>query len=425
MADIFVSYYNRDRKRVAPVVGLLEAQGWTVWWDTSLKAGERWDDVIERELAKARCVVVCWSPGAVASHWVRSEAHAGHERGILVPLFLEKVTLPVGFALIQTKDVSKWRGKHDAPEAKAIVEAVSTVLKLPIAAIRKPSPRPSGPPAGLIAIGVLALLGGAYFVIRSPSRPPEKPVVVVPPKPTAADVARVWDHIKDTKTITVFEAFRGDFGKDFPTYDRMAVDRIDGLKRDAAVKTPAPSALVTTAPTTTTTAPSSSVGSKPWTFDTPGLGSLDSCAQASTEAACKLSFGCSWSKPGNFFGSCKTFSFNSPSSPPATTSPPATATSPPFEFNTCFLVSSEKDCEARLDCSWDKTAKNCKKWTFPIGSSTTTAPKAATIPPQSNNLPSGSNCELSSNEKDCNRNTACIWLWNTLTHKHYCGRSYR
>jgi len=83
MADIFLSYKRTDRERVAPVVGLLESHGWSVWWDTRIDAGEKWDEVIERELDAASCA---WSANSVDSRWVRSEASEGLDRGILVPV---------------------------------------------------------------------------------------------------------------------------------------------------------------------------------------------------------------------------------------------------------------------------------------------------------------------------------------------------
>jgi adenylate cyclase len=83
MADIFLSYKRTDRDRVAPIVALLEARGWTVWWDTRIDAGEQWDEVIEREVDAASCVVAIWSVRSVGSRWVRTEAGEGLERGIL------------------------------------------------------------------------------------------------------------------------------------------------------------------------------------------------------------------------------------------------------------------------------------------------------------------------------------------------------
>ncbi len=51
MADVFVSYARVDKARVAPIVAAIEAQGWTVWWDPEIAAGQLFDDQIETQLA--------------------------------------------------------------------------------------------------------------------------------------------------------------------------------------------------------------------------------------------------------------------------------------------------------------------------------------------------------------------------------------
>jgi adenylate cyclase len=84
MADIFLSYRRTDRDRVAPIAALLEARGWSVWSDGRINAGEQWDEVIERQVNAAGCVVAVWSFQSVNSRLVRAEAAEGLERGVLV-----------------------------------------------------------------------------------------------------------------------------------------------------------------------------------------------------------------------------------------------------------------------------------------------------------------------------------------------------
>ncbi len=40
MADIFGSYTRADQEIVRSIVSLLEAQGWSVWWDTRWQGTE-------------------------------------------------------------------------------------------------------------------------------------------------------------------------------------------------------------------------------------------------------------------------------------------------------------------------------------------------------------------------------------------------
>jgi hypothetical protein len=58
MADIFISYAKKDRSRVEPLAKALMEQGWSVFWDRAIPGGKTWDEVIEKELDAAKCVVV-------------------------------------------------------------------------------------------------------------------------------------------------------------------------------------------------------------------------------------------------------------------------------------------------------------------------------------------------------------------------------
>ena len=110
---------------------MLQGEGWTVWWDTYLSAGERWDAVIEREINAAGCVVVIWSRSSVESgnaHWVHTEANRGRERGVLVPVTIEGVAPPFAFGLIQARDLTRWDGVSRGGAAMALIDDVRKML---------------------------------------------------------------------------------------------------------------------------------------------------------------------------------------------------------------------------------------------------------------------------------------------------------
>lgn len=133
MSDVFLSYASEDRARAAAIARGLEAQGWSVWWDRNIPAGERFAEVIEKEIRGARCIVVLWSSVSVKKDWVRDEAAEGQSRGILVPVFVEPLPPPLGFRQIQAADLSDW---HDDP-----AEAGFQALCRDIAAILDPASR--------------------------------------------------------------------------------------------------------------------------------------------------------------------------------------------------------------------------------------------------------------------------------------------
>jgi hypothetical protein len=74
MADIFVSYAKADRALASKMVAMLQAEGWKVWWDTSLAIGHDFRNEIMTELGRARAVIVIWTDASIKSDWVRSEA---------------------------------------------------------------------------------------------------------------------------------------------------------------------------------------------------------------------------------------------------------------------------------------------------------------------------------------------------------------
>jgi len=84
--DVFLSYKAEDRRLLAPLVGALEAEGLTVWWDARIGAGSNWQKEIEQHLEAAKCVIVAWSKRSVGDdgHFVRDEARRAQRRNVYV-----------------------------------------------------------------------------------------------------------------------------------------------------------------------------------------------------------------------------------------------------------------------------------------------------------------------------------------------------
>src|SRR5215217_3926382 len=127
MSHVFLSYASEDRERVRPLARLFE-QVAPVWWDEKIRHGEQWEDVIEKAVAEAGCIVVVWTAGSVKSGWVKSEAADARDRGILVPVMLDAVTLPLSFRHIQTAHLEDWDGSPRHPEAQELMAVVGEVM---------------------------------------------------------------------------------------------------------------------------------------------------------------------------------------------------------------------------------------------------------------------------------------------------------
>ena len=116
MKDIFLSYASADRERASRLVETLEAAGLTVWWDRELAVGQSYDEAIQRQLERSRCVVVLWSRHSVESHWVKAEAQDAAERKRLFPALLDPVKPPLEYRYLNGVDLTGWSGSPDDPE---------------------------------------------------------------------------------------------------------------------------------------------------------------------------------------------------------------------------------------------------------------------------------------------------------------------
>jgi len=119
--EIFLSYNREDQARARLFADAFKAEGLHVWWDTTLRAGEAYDEVTEQALRDAGAVVVLWSRKSVVSRWVRAEATVAHRLKTLVPAMIEACERPIMFELTQTAELSHWSGDRTDPAWRAFL----------------------------------------------------------------------------------------------------------------------------------------------------------------------------------------------------------------------------------------------------------------------------------------------------------------
>jgi TolB-like protein len=150
MPDIFLSYTREDQATAQRFAEAFAAQSFSVWWDTTLRSGDPYDQVTEEALTTAKAVVVLWSSKSVVSRWVRAEATLADRNRTLVPAMIERCQRPIMFELTQTADLSHWTGDSGDPAWRAFLTDVRRFVDAeatPQAATPPASP-PVSPPGG-------------------------------------------------------------------------------------------------------------------------------------------------------------------------------------------------------------------------------------------------------------------------------------
>lgn len=146
MADVFLSYSRVDRPTAQIIAQALETEGFTVWWDKILRAGQTYDEVTETMLRESHIVIVLWSQTSVKSTWVRAEATQGQRNCVLVPAMIEDAERPIMFELMQTADLVGWDGDRSDERWSTFVEDLRRALEKPkpsVAAAPESAPQPA------------------------------------------------------------------------------------------------------------------------------------------------------------------------------------------------------------------------------------------------------------------------------------------
>ena len=124
MADVFISYSQQRRDLTKNLASALQKSGYEVWWDESLKGGQRFDDEIRHELDKAGAVIVIWTPESVTSRYVLMEAGIAYGWSKLItshaPEFdMRLIPSPfIGLNSVLVTDRQKVRSALDALKVK-------------------------------------------------------------------------------------------------------------------------------------------------------------------------------------------------------------------------------------------------------------------------------------------------------------------
>lgn len=127
MDDLFLSYAREDSEAAKRIANVLSAR-WSVFWDSKIRAGQNYPNLLLKKLKAAPCVVVLWSKVSVESRWVQDEAERARIQEKLIQVFIEETEPPLGQGMDQ--HISLVGGDTGDPDKmNQLIEAVSAMVK--------------------------------------------------------------------------------------------------------------------------------------------------------------------------------------------------------------------------------------------------------------------------------------------------------
>ncbi len=131
MSDIFISYSSDDRPWVEPFAKMLEAYGWSVWWDREIPTGGSFNQVIRQQLGAAKCVIIVWSQQSVESEWVQAEASEAKKQDKYLPIKINDCDIPLGFAQRTYQSLVDWDPGVEHTGFSQLLKDIERLVKNP------------------------------------------------------------------------------------------------------------------------------------------------------------------------------------------------------------------------------------------------------------------------------------------------------
>ena len=125
LADVFISYARSDEEIARNIAAALKAEGFDVWFDSSIYAGADWESLLMDTLASAKAVVVLWSARSVERPWVVREADVALQTGRLISVKIEECVLPKRFDRVQAAVMYGWTGVGTHGELERLLAGIS------------------------------------------------------------------------------------------------------------------------------------------------------------------------------------------------------------------------------------------------------------------------------------------------------------
>lgn len=167
---VFISYSHEDHAYVVKLSAFLRGQGFEVWYDYRIQAGDEFARRIEQRIDDCPVFMLVLTPASVESPWVRRElAYATNRRKPVIPLLLKMCKIPIEIANVHIVSV-----RGDEMPSRSTVDQVRQIVFGPRDGVppgyHVPPPPPSSKgwirgllTASMVIVAVLAAGVGVYL----------------------------------------------------------------------------------------------------------------------------------------------------------------------------------------------------------------------------------------------------------------------
>ena len=134
MAKIFLSYSRADTERSRQLIdeltnALRSEKGVEVWDDRKIEAGEKWDEVIEKELEQATTFVLVLSPAYLHSNYTAFEMGVAMSRrsqgeAQVIPVLVRDINTEDLPPQLRGRTIIDVRGKNAKEAARLVADQV-------------------------------------------------------------------------------------------------------------------------------------------------------------------------------------------------------------------------------------------------------------------------------------------------------------
>ncbi|PID47774.1 MAG: hypothetical protein CSB47_00250 [Proteobacteria bacterium] len=131
MADVYITYGLRETLWVTKLARLLEAEGYTVYWDHALTPGNdvRTDESIQA-LNASGAVLAIWSESAAEDHWALSDAQRAMTQDKLISVIAKPTIIPQNFHSNDIVLMQDWDARSKDTECyQQLLTALSRLAK--------------------------------------------------------------------------------------------------------------------------------------------------------------------------------------------------------------------------------------------------------------------------------------------------------